>query len=129
MLNLVALMMVLLAGGYLLLLAVCAFAIPGRTQAFLLAFASSARVHRVELLVRLMVGAAFIQRAPAMTFPHVFKAFGWLLLATTVIMALLPWRLHRRFAEAAVPHAIGRLWMLAIGSGALGTFVLACAMQ
>jgi hypothetical protein len=114
-----------LAGGiYLLALGVAAVTAPESTKRFLGGFASSARTHFTELFVRLAIGAAFIAAAPQMRFSTVFVVFGWVLVATTTMLLVMPWKLHHRFASWSVPLATRRMALFALGPLAGGVAVL-----
>ncbi len=115
---------VMLVGVYLVGLAVSAIFNPTRTTQFFLGFAASARVHYVELVVRGIAGAAVVMQAPHMRYPDAFAIAGWIVLATTIALATLPWRYHRAFAERAVPRATKHMTLIAIGSFLLGGFIL-----
>lgn len=54
----------------------------------------------------------------------VLIAFGWILIATTTVMALIPWDVHRRFAEASVPKALRFLPMIGVASLSVGSLLL-----
>jgi hypothetical protein len=95
---------VLLAGLYFVALAAVAILLPSRAAVFLGGFAQTAPRHYLELLLRVIVGAAFVVQAPRMPFATVFAVFGWMLLLTTAGLAMLPWRWHRLFAEGAIPR-------------------------
>lgn len=123
----IALGVVALAGLYLLLLGVAAILRPTAASAFLLGFASSAPVHLLELALRMAIGICLLAAAPAMPFANLFWLLGVALVATSVPMALVPWRLHRRFAERAVPLALRYLNLIGVCSAAGGGFILACA--
>lgn len=127
MLDSLPLTVVLLTGVYFVGLGVASLATPRAAGRFLLGFAGSAAVHYVELLLRLIVGAAFVVRAPALPWPAVFTLFGWGLVLTTMGLCAVPWRWHRRFAERTVPQALRYLPLLGVASLALGAFVLGSA--
>jgi uncharacterized protein YjeT (DUF2065 family) len=97
---------------------------PARARVFLLGFAASALKHYVELSARLVVGGAMLLFAPRSSTPMALTAFGWLIIGTTAVMAVVPWRIHRRFAEAAVPLALRFLPMIGIASLAIGGLLL-----
>ncbi len=126
-LTMLASVVVLLAGLYLIGLAAVAFVSPARAKSFLSSFAGSARAHYSELLIRLVVGAAFVIFAPEMKFPVIFLVFGWVLIVTTIVLVVLPWRWHHRFASWSVPMATRRMRLLALGALAGGVFVLVSA--
>lgn len=118
---------VLAAGIYLLTLGLFSIVRPESTRRFLSAFASSAQAHFVELLARLVLGGAFIAAAPGLAFSPLFVVFGWVLVATTLVLLALPWRWHSRFASWSVPIATRNMRLFGIGSFAGGVVVL-CAL-
>lgn len=124
MLDVLALAVVLLTGAYLLALAIVAFAAPQRAKSFLASFASSPTAHYVELVVRLLVGAAFVVGASRMQFSHAFSIFGWVVIATTIALLVMPWRWHHRFAAWSVPIATRRMALFAVGPLSAGAFVI-----
>lgn len=115
---------VLTAGIYLLALGMSSIVRPESTQRFLSGFAGSAPAHFVELFTRLVLGAAFIAAAPGLAFSPLFVVFGWMLVATTLILVALPWRWHCRFARWSVPIATRHMGLFGIGSLAGGIVVL-----
>lgn len=100
------------------------FVAPAKAQGFLLGFAATAPAHCLELALRLLVGAAFVQRAPMMLFSQAFGIFGWVLIVTSACLLALPWRWHQRFARHVVPLALRRLALVALASFAGGALVL-----
>ena len=104
----IAAALVLSTALYLLALGLMALAAPARAAAFLERFASSAFAHYLEAAIRLAVGGAFVVHAEKMLHGGVFLAFGWILVATTVGLLLVPWRWHHRFAQWSVPLAVRR---------------------
>jgi len=124
MLDALALIIVVVSGLYLVGLAVLALARPALVSRFLLGFAGSARLHYLELLLRLIVGIAFLRRAPYLQVPEPFLLFGWLLILTTLVMFAVPWRWHHRFTQKAVPRALQHLRLFAIACMLAGLAVL-----
>lgn len=111
-------------GLYLIGLAATIVFRPQAARRFLGAFAGSARAHYIEQAARLVVGTALVIFAPSMRHPELFGAFGWIVLATTLGLLLIPWRWHNRFAQWAVPFALRQMKLFAVGAFALGNFVL-----
>lgn len=101
---------------FFLLLGLLALFRPSNARCFLLGFATSAPKHYAELGTRFVAGGAMLIVAPHSLQPAVLVAFGWLLLLTTAVMAIVPWHVHRRFSEAAVPQALRFLPMLGVAS-------------
>jgi uncharacterized protein YjeT (DUF2065 family) len=123
--NLLASILVLLTGLYLVGLAAGLLLSPVRATRFLGGFASSAFTHYLELLLRLIAGGAFLLYAPQMLFSGLFVAFGWIVVLTTVGLFAVPWRWHRRFAQWGVPHATRNSRLVGIASFVLGGIVMA----
>ena len=128
MINLLALIIVLLAALYFLALALVSFLRPEKASGFLLGFASSASFHYLELLIRIVIGTAFVVRAPLMKFSEIFSIFGWLLIGTSACLFLVPWHWHHKFTQKAVPQALRYLKLVALSSFAMGGFIIACAI-
>lgn len=120
---------VMLAGCYLVALGAVALLAPAAAARFLLGFVGSAFLHYLELVVRFIIGAAFLAHAPQMMFPAVFSAVGWMLLITTGCLCLVPWRMHHRFAQRAIPHAVRHLPWVGLASLMFGGAILAAAMR
>jgi len=120
----VAKAIVVLVALFFLLLGVLAFVKPARIHGFLLGFADSALKHYAELLVRLLVGTSLLLVARESAYTGVLSGFGWLLIITTAVMALIPWRVHHRFTQSAVPKALRFLPLMGLASLAIGAFLL-----
>lgn len=120
----VAKSIVVLAACFFLLFGVLAFVRPARIHGFLLGFAGSALKHFAELLVRLLVGASLLLLSPDSAHASVLLVFGWLLIITTALMALIPWRVHHRFTQSAVPKALQFLPLMGLVSLAIGACLL-----
>ncbi len=129
MLNSLALITILLAGLYLIALAIVSFLKPAKASSFLLGFASSVPVHYLELIIRLVVGAAFVLHAPLMMFSEIFTIFGWILIGTTACLFVVPWQWHHRFAQRAVPYALRYLKLVAVCSFILGVLIIIYAIR
>lgn len=109
-----------LTAAYLAGLGACALLRPGWARSFLLGHASSPRLHYLELALRLLVGGALLVRAPALPWPQAFTFVGWVLVGTTLVLALVPWRRHQAFAQRTVPQALRFLPLLGVASLGLG---------
>lgn len=120
-----ALAIVVAAGAYLVVLGSACLAAPARAGRFLSSFARSPRWHFAELLVRFLVGAALVLAAPDTPCPAVFAFGGWILVATTAGLALLPWSWHRRIAQATVPRVLRALPPFGGAAIVLGGLLLA----
>jgi hypothetical protein len=121
-----AFFLILLFGLYLLVLAALLVFSPERGKGFLLGFASSALTHYLELGLRIIVGAAFVVYSPKMLFPTVFLVFGWMLIGTSAVLALMPWQWHNQFAKISLPRVLKYPKFLAAVSAAMAIFVIFC---
>jgi len=88
-------------------------------EKFLLGQAASVGQY-LELSVRVIAGAALVQKSSALPYPQVFSLFGWVLIVTSAALCLVPWRLHRRFALQAVPQTLRYIKLLGTASIVLG---------
>lgn len=125
MISLLASILVLLTGLYLIGFAVGLFLSLARAKQFLGGLASSALTHYLELVLRLIAGGAILLCAPQMLFPNFFVIFGWNLVVTTAGLFAVPWQWHQRFAQWGVPYATRNLRLVAGISFVFGGFVLA----
>jgi uncharacterized protein YjeT (DUF2065 family) len=114
---------VMLAALYLVGFGALAIAVPEQVSGYLHGFAGSMRSHMLELVIRLAAGAAFVEYASQMQFTGAFHLLGRVLIITTLGLAVLPWRWHRRFAQLSVPVANPYLPLMGLVSIAAGAFV------
>jgi hypothetical protein len=128
MINLLAHIIVLFAGLYLLVLALVSVLKPDKAAGFFLGHVSSAALHYLELFIRIIIGTAFVIRAPLMPFTGIFSIFGWLLIATSACLLLIPWHWHQKFARKTVPQALRYLTLIAVCSFAMAGFIITCAI-
>ncbi|MDI1242148.1 MAG: hypothetical protein PSX80_09540 [bacterium] len=115
---------VLLFSLFLIALGGVTLLVPAKAKAFLLGFATSGLTHYLEIAIRLVVGASFLFQAPQLMYPPAFTVFGWMLIATSAVLFILPWKWHHRFAEKAVPQALKYLPILGVVSLLLGSVLL-----
>ena len=128
MIDLLASAVIVAAGLYLVALGTSCFFRPRLASEFLLGHASSGFLHYLELVLRLLLGASLVQKAPTLIYPPIFSLFGWVLIVTTSVLFLVPWRWHRQFALQAVPYALRYIKLLGISSIALGTLLTAAVV-
>ena len=126
MIHYVALLGVQCAALYLLLLGLLALIRPAQASTFLLGFASTAPLHYLELIVRILIGACFVVAAPTMALSPIWVLSGWVLIATSVALLLVPWQWHQRFARFAVPRALPFLSLIGVCSILAGSLLLGC---
>ena len=116
--------LVTLLGLFLVAFGVVAFARPAAARAFLAGFAGSAFTHYAELAVRMSFGWALILASPNLSGSTGFAGAGSVLLVTSALMLLVPWKLHRSFARIAVPKAPFVLRGMGVASACAGAFLL-----
>ncbi len=105
---------------YFLALGAIALVRPQSARAFLLGFADTSLKHYAELAARLIVGGAMLLVARDSTYPTALAVFGGILVVSTAFMALMPWGLHHRFAQSAVPKALRYLPWIGVSSLIMG---------
>lgn len=124
MIETIAVIIVLLVGVFQLGVATVCFFAPKRAVAFLGAFAGSSKTHYLEMVLRLLAGAAFVIHSPEMRFPTAFLIFGWVLIALTAVLLILPWRMHQQFTEKYAAPVIRQARLIGVFALALGGFTL-----
>ena len=107
---------------FLITLGVAAFVKPGLFGGFLSGFAQSAQVHFLEMAVRLLLGTSFLFCARTVYYGMAFQVLGWMLLLTTGVLVLIPWKIHQQFARRVVPPALK--YTPLIGSTSIGVGIL-----
>ena len=112
------------AAVFFLVLGAIALVRPPIARGFLLGFASNALKHYAEILARALVGGSLLLIARDSAYSTALSAFGWLLIVTTAFMALVPWRVHQRFTQSAVPKALRFLPLIGITSLVIGALLL-----
>ena len=117
------------AGLYLVVLGFSALVAPDRTARFLLGFASTPTHHFLEILCRVVIGASLIIAAPGLYPAQPFALFGWLLVVTSGLMLVVPWRWHQRFARTTVPVANRYIGLIGIASLIGGALVLMAVLR
>lgn len=111
-------------GLFLVGLTIVVFARPAIAERFFMSFASSARAHYTEQVVRLLIGASLIIRSAAMWQPKVFWFVGWAIVLSSLVLVFTPWQWHHRFGEKVLPIVIRRMKLFAIGLLAFGVLLI-----
>ena len=101
-----------------------AFAKPAIAERFLTAFATSARTHYVEQVVRLLIGAALVVRSPIMWQPKMFWLVGWAIFVSSAVLLCVPWQWHHRLGERVLPLLVRHIRLYAVGPFAFGALLL-----
>ena len=111
-------------GLFFVVLGLTALLSPARASRFLLGFAKTAQRHYAELTLRFIAGGALIFAAPQLLGSNVLALFGWVLVATTLVMLVIPWRKHQQFAHRSVTQAIKFIAIIGVCSTVIGLLVL-----
>lgn len=111
-------------GLFLIGLAFISFARPARVEPFIMAFASSARTHFLEQGLRVLMGAALVVRSPAMWQPDAFWLLGWAIIVSSTALMCVPWQWHQRFGQRVLPRLVRHLKLYAVGMLAFGVLLL-----
>ena len=116
---------ILVAFGLLLVgLTIVVFAKPAVAERFFMSFASSARAHYTEQVIRLLIGTSLVIRSAEMWQPKVFWFLGWAVVLSSLVLILSPWQWHQRFGEKVRPMLIRRMKLFAVGLLAFGVLLL-----
>jgi|SRR5579872_1596178 len=123
-LNAVAGAILVAFGLFLVGLTVVVFARPTVAERFFMSFASSARAHYTEQVVRLVIGVSFIIRSLAMWQPKAFWFVGWAVVLSSLVLMATPWQWHDRFGERVRPMLIRRMKLYAVGLLVFGVLII-----
>lgn len=105
-------------------LTVLVFARPALAERFFLSFASSARAHYTEQVVRLVIGASLVVRSPVMWQAAMFRLVGWAIVVSSMGLLLAPWQWHHRFGARVRPMFVRYMKLYAMGLCAFGALLL-----
>lgn len=97
-LQMLALVAILAAAGWLAYVAVLCLLRPEGARAGLAAMGSTVAIQFGEHFLRGLAGLAMILRADASKAPDAFALIGWFIVATSAIILLLPRRWHHAYA-------------------------------
>ena len=95
---------------------------------FLSSFASSAKAHYIEQLLRLIAGLGLLIYSDNMLFPDLFGIFGWVLIATSASLIIMPWKWHNKFGKRAIPFVIRNLVLYAVSASIMGLVIMYCVI-
>ncbi len=119
----------LAAAAYLVVLGASALFRPALAERFLGGHATTRTLPVVELALRVVAGAAFVDSAPRLALGSAVAGFGWVLVGTSLVLAVIPWRLHQCFAARSVPQALRYLPIIGVASIAGGLGLIAAVVM
>lgn len=93
-----SLILVLFSAAWLLFVGGLMLFRPDDCLRWLSQMASTWRINVTELGLRGLAGAALVVRSPSSKMPEVFEIGGWFIVATSVILLLIPRRWHAAYA-------------------------------
>jgi len=113
-----------LAGVWLMAVGLFMGAAPRRALKALAAMGGSNPVHFGEMAVRTVAGVVLVVAAPVSRFPDALAVIGWFLVASAVVLTVLPRRWHSAYSRwwaARIPTAAVRLLapLSVLGGGVL----------
>ncbi|AUD79346.1 hypothetical protein CW740_08845 [Kangiella profundi] len=115
---------ILLTGHFLIGFCFVSFIKPEATKHFLRQFASSAKAHYIEQLIRIVIGISLVLNASQMQLMNFHLVLGWLIVITSLGLLGIPWRWHKKFADKVNPWVIRLLPLYAIGCLMLGSILI-----
>lgn len=92
-------------------------------------FASSARAHYLEQIVRLIVGMSMLSFSKSMLYAQFFEIFAWIIILSTIVLILIPWTWHHRLGKWAIPFTIRNLKFYVVSASIFGVFILYCVIK
>jgi len=115
MIGMAALIVVLAGAAWLAFVALACLFRPERARQSLAAMGSNWRWQLGEHIPRAVVGLAMVMRAPLSKAPEVLSIGGWFIVATSILILLVPMRWHNTYAvwwAERIPLAAYRLLSL-----------------
>lgn len=122
--NLMAAFVVVTFAVFLIGMASVVFIRPAVAERFFVSFASSARTHYTEQVVRLLVGASLLALSPTMWQPNLFRLIAWAIIISSIVLILTPWQWHHRFGTHLRPKLIRFIKLFGIGLLAFGVLLI-----
>lgn len=92
-------------------------------------FASSARAHYLEQILRLIVGMAMLSFSKSMLYAQFFELFAWIIILSTIVLILIPWTWHSKLGKRVIPLTIRNLKFYAVSASIFGVFILFCVIE
>ena len=116
-------------GLYLISLSIIAFWNKKIAVNYFSSFASSARAHYLEQILRLIVGMSMLSFSKSMLYARFFEMFAWIIILSTVLLMLIPWTWHNKLGKRVIPLTIQNLKFYAVSASIFGIFILYCVIH
>ena len=120
---------IVLFGLYLVSLLILTILRKEDAVSYFSSFASSAKAHYLEQVLRLIVGIAMLTYSKSMLYEHVFQIFAWTLILSTIVLLFIPWTWHNKLGKWVIPVTIRNLKFYALSAALLGGFILYCVIR
>lgn len=72
---------------------------PKRARSTLRKAGSTNFINYAEITIRLLPAIALVLYSDSAKFPEVFKVFGWIMIVTSIILYVVPRRIHHAFSK------------------------------
>jgi uncharacterized membrane protein YfcA len=89
---------VILFGAYIIIAGFIMLFAPQKARATLRKAGSTNLINYTEITVRLVIGVAIVLCADVSRVPLVFTIFGWFIIVTSLMLLLVPRKLHHAFS-------------------------------
>lgn len=92
-------------------------------------FASSQKAHLTEQLFRFVFGIAIFDYSDKMLYSNFYYSFGLIIIITTLILTIVPWKWHHEIGKKAIPLTLKYLNLYSFSAFIFGLFILFCVLQ
>lgn len=116
-------------GLYLISLLVITISYTTLAVSYFISFASSARAHYLEQILRLIVGMSMLSFSKSMLYAQFFELFAWIIILSTIVLILTPWTWHNKLGKRVIPLTIRNLKFYAVSASIFGVFILYCVIR
>ena len=97
---------------------------PASMEGFITSFANSRKAHFVEMFWRLSLGVSLVLLSNHMWHPTLFLVLGWMIIVSSTLLLILPWRFHRSIGTRVIPMLVRFLRLYAVGVIGFGLLLL-----
>lgn len=122
---------VILFGMFIILTGILMLVAPARARATLQKAGSTNFINYAEITIRMIPAIALILSADESKFPDIFRIFGWFMLGTSLVLYVVPRKLHHQYslrsAEILKPIYVRLLSPFALLLGAAIIYCVASA--
>lgn len=116
-------------GLYLIILLIITILNKKVAVSYFSSFASSARAHYLEQILRLIAGISMLSFSKSMLFAQFFEILAWIIVISTIVLILTPWTWHNKLGKWAIPLTVRNLNFYAVSASIFGVFILYCVIR